>query len=258
MIKTIIVDDDLLMIESLAGLLHDHFKHVQVIATCCSVPDAVKKIDELNPQLVFLDIEMGSLTGFDMLAMVNVRNFEVIFTTSYNHYAVQAIKASALDFIEKPVIMANLTEALQRYREKTGMSRIDNLLANFKAKDEDQKIALPDTDGLRFFNLKNIVRCESFNSTTIFYLLGEKGDGGKYVRVVVSKGFYQFEDFLTDKGFFYRVHNEHIVNINHIKKYIKGEGGYLVMDNDPVTEIPVARARKEDFLNFLRSQGLFI
>lgn len=258
MIRTIIVDDDALHIQSLVDLLHADFKHVEIMATCSNVPDAASKINELKPQLVFLDIEMSPYSGFDLLEMVDERDFEVIFTTSYNRYAIQAIKASALDFIEKPLDKANLADALHRYKEKTGKSKMQNLIANFKLSNEEQKIGLTDKDGVHFYELKNIVRCQSDNSYTEFYILGESRKAGEVIRIVISKGINDFEDFLLEKGFFYRVHNQHLININHINKYVRNNGGYLVMDDNSGGSIPVARARKDDFLNFLRSKGIIL
>lgn len=258
MIKTLIVDDDPFHLESLETMLNEHFKQVEIMATCQNVTDAVNQIDKLKPHLIFLDIEMGYYSGFDLLEMVSERDFEVIFTTNYQKYAIQAIKASALDFIEKPVRKDNLEEALQRYKGKTGKERVLSLLANFKLKDEEQKIALPDKNGLSFFELRNIVRCQSDNSYTEFYILGENYNPCLITKIVVSKGFNDFEDFLVERGFFYRVHNQHIVNIKHIKKYVKDNGGYLIMDDKTGVPIPIARARKEDFLNFLQSRGLIL
>jgi two-component system LytT family response regulator len=239
-------------------MLNEHFKQVEIIASCQNVTDGVNKIDELKPQLVFLDIEMEPYSGFDLLEMVDERDFEVIFTTNYQKYAIQAIKASALDFIEKPIRKASLEEALLRYKVKTGNAKVLNLLANFKLSEEDQKIALPDKNGLSFFEVKNIVRCRSDNSYTEFYISNGNFNPPTITKMVVSKGFNDFEDFLMDRGFFYRVHNQHIININHIKKYVKDDGGYLIMDDKSTVPIPIARARKEDFLNFLHSKGMLL
>jgi len=255
MIKAIIVDDDARHLESLVALLNEDFKHVEILATSTSVPDAAKKIDALKPQLVFLDIEMSPYTGFDLLEMVNERDFEVIFTTSYNQYAIQAIKASALDFIEKPINANILCEALARYREKTGKARMVNLLANFKLKEEDQKIALYVKGGLSFFEVRRIVRCQSDNSYTEFFIQDDEKIN-ETIRIEVSKGLTCFEDFLIEKGFFFRVHNKHIVNINHIKRYVREDGGYLIMNDKSKVTVPIARNRKEDFILFLRKKEI--
>lgn len=258
MIRTIIVDDDELHLQSLIDLLGQYFKHVEIVATSNNVPDGANKISTLKPHLVFLDIEMSPYTGFDLLEMVDERDFEVIFTTSHNRYAIQAIKASALDFIEKPLDKNSLGEALLRYKEKIGKLKMMNLLDNFKLKNEDQKIALSDNNGLHFYELKNIVRCQSDNSYTEFHVLGENQKDGSTQKIIVSRAISDFEDFLVGKGFFYRIHNQHIVNINHIKKFAKDNGSYLVLDVNPRETIPVARSRKDDFVSFLRSKGIIV
>ena len=257
MIRTIIVDDDKLHLQSLVDLLGEHFKHVEILATSANVPDAANKIAALKPQLVFLDIEMSPYTGFDLLEMVNERDFEVIFTTSYNRYAIQAIKASALDFIEKPLDKDSLGEALLRYKEKSGKMKIQNLLSNFKRDDDAQIIVLTDKSGLHFHELRNIVCCKSDNSYTDFYIR-DKDRNTTTIKMLVSKPISDFEEFLVGKGFFYRVHNQHIVNINYIKKFVKDSGSYLVMNYHPGEMIPVARSRKDDFVIFLRSKGIML
>ncbi len=257
MIKAIVVDDDIQHLNSLVALLNEHFKHVEILTTSTSVPDAVMKIDTLKPQLLFLDIEMSPYSGFDLLAMVNDRDFEVIFTTSYNIYDIQAIRASALDFIEKPIRIDSLGEALLRYKEKTGKARMVNLLANFKLNQEEQKIALYDKCGLSFFEVRKIVRCQSDNAYTEFFILDEDRKN-ETIRIEISKGLNCFEDFLIEKGFFFRIHNKHIINTNHIKRYIKEDGGYLIMDDSSKVTIPIARNRKEDFHRFLRLKGIIL
>jgi two-component system LytT family response regulator len=135
---------------------------------------------------------------------------------------------------------------------------MDNQLPIPKLSNDDRRIALPDKNGLNFFDLGKIIRCQSDNSYTDFYILDETTRKKGSIKVVVSKGFEHFEDVMTAKGFFYRVHNQHIVNINHIKKYIKNNGGFLVMDDNSGVMIPVARARKDDFLNHLKSWGIIL
>lgn len=254
MIRTLIVDDDPVHSSSLANLLKENFPEVELLAYCHDVPSAVQMIQHLNPQLLFLDIEMPPYTGFDLLEMVNPRQFEVIFTTSYQQYAIRAIKASALDYIEKPIDIKKLKEALARYKEKESNAKINNLLSNFKLKDENQKIALYDKGALNFFLLKDIIRCQSDNVYTEFLIAQQ----GKTQRIEMSKGIAHFEDFLVDKGFFFRVHNQHIINVNHIKRFVRDNGGYLIMDNDPATTIPIARSRKEDFISYLKTNGIII
>ncbi len=121
---------------------------------------------------------------------------------------------------------------------------------------DDHLIALPDKNGLNFFELRKIIRCQSDNSYTEFFILDESSKKKGCIKIVVSKGFEHLEEFLVTKGFFFRVHNQHIVNIYHINKYIKSDGGYLMMNDNTGAIVPVARARKEDFLNHLKSRGI--
>jgi len=256
MIKSILVDDDSMHLGSLHKMLSEHFMQIEILAACTNVPDGIAQINQLKPQLVFLDIEMGSHTGFDLLEMVDERNFEVIFTTSYQRYAIQAIKASALDYIEKPIIKEKLAEALQRFRNKTGQENITNLLENFRLSNENQRIALPDSDGMHFFEAKRIICCSTDNSYTYFHI---KTDDSKMPvrKLAISKGLSHWEDFLYDKGFFYRVHNQYMVNINYIKMFVKKECAYLTIDHYGET-VPVARNRKDDFIQFLKTKGMVL
>lgn len=258
MIKTIIVDDDSLHLDSLSAMLTEHFKQVEIIGTCSSVPEAARKIEALKPELVFLDVELGPYSGFDLLEIVNERNFEVIFTTSYQKYAIQAIKASALDYIEKPLNKDSLEEALQRFNQKTEKNKITNLLSNLKTDPEYQRIALVNKNGLNFYKAKDIIRCQSDNSYTEFFILDDNKKNGETIKIEVSKGLTYFEDFLVDKGFFFRVHNQHLINIYQIKKFAKDCGGYLVMQGNPEVNIPIARSHKDDFLYFLKCRGIVI
>lgn len=256
MIKAILVDDDLMHLGSLQKMLSEEFKQVEVIATCANVPDAVAQVNRLKPQLIFLDIEMSPYSGFDLLEMVDERNFEVIFTTSYQRYAIQAIKASALDYIEKPIDKGKLAEAIQRFRHKTSQANIKNLLENFRLPNENQRVALPDNDGMHFFETNRIICCTSDNSTTYFHI---KTDDAKAPvrRITISKGLTHWEDFFFEKGFFFRVHNRYMVNINYIKRFVKIENSYLVMEHFQ-EHVPVARGSKNDFVRFLKTKGMVL
>jgi two-component system LytT family response regulator len=125
-----------------------------------------------------------------------------------------------------------------------------------KPNQDDHLIALADKNGLNFFEIRNIIRCQSDNSYTEFFILDESNQKKDVIKIIVSKGFEHFENFLVTKGFFYRVHNKHIVNIYHINKYIKSDGGFLMMDDDTCAVVPIARARKEDFLKYLKSMEI--
>lgn len=254
MIKTIIVEDDEMHARSLADTLATHFKNIQLLAVCNSVPQAMLQIPALKPQLVFLDVELGSLSGFDLLAMLKTRVFEVIFTTAYQKYAVQAIKMSALDYIEKPIDIKQLENAIARYSDKASENKIRNLLENFTSERNEQKIVLQEGGSSLFVCLKDILRLQSDNAYTLVYYWDNKSIN----KVVLSRNLSYFEDMLKEKGAFYRVHNQHLINIFYIKRLVQDKGCVVVMDDDKKTVVPVARARRDDFFDFLRNNGIII
>lgn len=251
MIKTIIIEDDLMHSQSLVKILSEHFRNIDIQAVCASVPEAVQKIETLNPDLLFLDIELGPYSGFDLLEMLKRRDFEVIFTTAYQEYAIKAIKMAALDYIVKPVNEDDIKQAMARYRHKLGGKKLGNLLENFKTDNEEKGIALYDQGSLVFVKLKNIIRFLSDNSyTEVFYLEDQQCH-----KILVSRGIAFYEELLTDLGLFYRVHNQHLINIKHIRQLVNKDGCYVIMDDRAKTMVPVARSRKDDFILFLREHG---
>ncbi|MDD2831133.1 MAG: LytTR family DNA-binding domain-containing protein [Bacteroidales bacterium] len=254
MIRAVIVEDDLMHVKTLVEMISTHIRDVEILSVCTNVPEAVKQIEALKPQLVFLDIELGPYTGFDLLDMVSKRDFEVIFTTAYQKYALRAIKISALDYIEKPFDVEDLKEALSRYQTRASEKKIQNLLNNFKISIQDHKIAFYDKGTFLFVKLKDILRLHSDNAYTEVYY----NDNQLVNKLVVSKGIAHFEDFFEGRGLFFRVHNQHLININHIKQLGNDNGFYIVMDDAEKSVVPVARARRDEFLLFLRQSGILI
>ena len=240
--RVVIVDDEPGARASLRRLIENEFPSVEVIGEAEGVNSAKKLIDELNPELAFLDVQMQDGTGFDLLKQIDLNNIQVVFVSAYDHFAITAIKFSAVDYLLKPVEKHDLESTLERIEKHKSDSelkkKIDLLLNNVNRID---KIALPSLSGIEFVKLSDIVRCESDNNYTNFFLLG----GGK---IVVSKTLKEFEDMLESKGFF-RTHKSHIINLNYLKKYIKGEGGSVIMEDG--SEVLVSRRRKEDFMNVL-------
>ncbi|MDD3522329.1 MAG: LytTR family DNA-binding domain-containing protein [Bacteroidales bacterium] len=254
MIKTIIVEDDIMHARSLTQMIREHFKNIQILSVCNNVPDAAEQIREQKPDLVFLDVELGPYTGFDLLAMLNRRDFEVIFTTAYQKYAVMAIKMSALDFIEKPIDINQLREALSRYKTKAGEKRLQNLLSNFQSNEQEQKIALFDQGSFLFVSVKNIMHLRSANAyTEIYYLEDQIVD-----KALMSKSIAFYEEMLEGKGLFYRVHNQHLINIKFIKRLVLDSGCAVIMDDPERSVIPVARSRRDQFVAYLRDYGIMI
>lgn len=251
MIKTVIVENEKQQSDYLVQLLSKLFPEVEILAVCESVPVAVKQVRALKPQLIFLDIELHPYTGFDLLEQTPGQEYEVIFTTSFNKYAVKAIKFCALDFIEKPFGTDELKEAMERYKSRaaTGSARnIAALLHNIKSTDKTgEQVGIPVLGGLEFIKVADIIRCQAANNYTDFYLTGER-------KMVATKTLKWVDELLRDHSFF-RVHDSHLVNLNHIKSYLKGgEGGVVVLTDN--YDVDVARRRKDDFLKILAERRM--
>ena len=239
MINAIIIDDERHSCDALKMLLDKCCPQVQVTAMCYSAEEGIKKINELKPQLVFLDIEMPHMNGFQMLEQLPTINFEIIFTTSYDQFAITAFKFSALDYLLKPVDREELQKAVQKVSKKINppvSQQLEILLQKInQPMIAVQRIALPTMQGLEFVPVDSIISCASNNNYTEFCLADKK-------RLLVSRTLKDVEDMLADHSFL-RVHNSYIVNLNAITRYVKGEGGYLVMSDN--STVDVSRSRKE-------------
>lgn len=242
MIKTILVDDEKSCTDVLHWQIETYCPSVKVLCECNTPEEAMQKINELQPDLVFLDIEMPGMNAFEMLNALKPFSFEVIFTTAYNQFAVQAFKEKAIDYLLKPIEKSDLINAVEKVmqKEKTKSSeKMEELLLLFKEQMKaTKKVALPTNDGITFLNVDQIVRIEGdSNYSYVFLANGEK--------VCITKTLKQIEESLEGQPF-YRVHLSHLVNLNHIVKYLKEGGGYLVMSDK--TTITVARQRKDGFM----------
>lgn len=242
MIKCIIVDDEQKSQESLKILLEDFCEGVEVKALCQNVTEAINALATHSPDLVFLDIHLQRETGFDLLTQAKKIDFEVVFTTAYSEYAIKAFKFSAIDYLLKPIDIEELRKAVGKVKEKHNgniADRLDQLILNLKnPSGQNYKLALPTSDGLIFVQIESIVYCEaSSNYTQIF-----TQDGKKHL---VSRTLKEYDDLLADQNFF-RIHNSYLINLNLIKKYIRGEGGYVIMSND--VSLDVSKRKKEAFL----------
>ncbi len=240
MIKAIIVDDEERARSLLQKLLMDYCRNVEVIASCPNVPDAVIQINRLNPDVVFLDIEMPDYSGFELLSFFSEVNFEIIFVTAYNEYAVKAFEVSALDYILKPVQLEKLDAALERLRKKLEIGSIQNRLETLKSNLKDHRIsriALPVFDGLIFVSLSDIIYLEAMGAYTKFHIQGMDCQ-------VISKKIKYFETMLAPNPQFFRVHRSYMVNTFMIKKYSRQENSMLMENNDTVY---ISRERKKEF-----------
>lgn len=245
-IKAIIVDDEQHCIDALQTMLQKKCPGVQVVGSAKSVREAKELVDELQPDLVFLDVEMPYQNGFELLKLFEKVYFDVIFTTAYEQYALKAIKFNALDYLLKPFSVKELQDALEKCREKKlshpkdlGVSPMDVFLQNMKTLQQThKKIALPTINGLVFMPVQNIVRCESTGNYTRIFFTDKKN-------LMVSRPLKEFEELLSDVDFF-RVHNSHLINMQQMQSYIQGEGGFALMSDG--AQVEVSRRRKADFL----------
>lgn len=245
MITSTIVDDEPDCCESLVMLLERYCPEVKVLDICYSSETALQSIKEQEPQILFLDIEMPFMNGFEMLEKLGNINFELIFTTSYDQYAIKAIRFSALDYLLKPVDREELQKAVQKAAQRNKHplpQQLDILLQKLRNPTIPiNKIAIPTMEGFQLLAPVSIISCESESNYTHLFLKDKH-------KITASRNLKEMEEILVDYPFV-RIHNSHVVNINEVEKYIKGEGGYLIMSDG--STINVSRSRKELLLKKL-------
>ena len=238
----IIIDDELKGRIALRQKIKDYCPDIELVGEAADGEEGLQLISSLNPGIVFLDIEMPRMNGFDMLQRLSRKNFHLIFTTAYDQYAIRAIKFAAFDYLLKPVDIEELRAAVQKIQaEKTQANtgdRLDVLTHNLQHKTAHGKIAIPTMEGLLFFNVNDIVHIEAQSNYTVFYF-------NNAPRLTVSKTLKEFEEMLPSDIFF-RPHHSHIINMHYIKRYIKGDGGQIEMQNGNFVD--VSRRKKEEFL----------
>ena len=237
----LIIDDEKHCIKTLTNLLDSYFPAVNVLATCSDSTKAQELIRHHQPDFVFLDIEMPYLNGFDLLAKFETLDFDVIFTTAYDSYAIKAIKYSALDYLLKPVDKEDLAHALEKIKDRqSSISREQVQMAMaVHSKQLPGTIALPTSDGMTFAQVADIVCCRAEGSYSRIYMTDKS-------ELLLSKTLGDVEEILADYTFF-RIHHSTLINLKQVKKYIRGEGGEAIMSNG--NSLAVARNRKTDFLN---------
>ncbi len=247
MIRGLVVDDENKSRENLKILLNEFCEDVEVIGLASTIKEATDIINTLKPDVVFLDIQMHKETGFDLLEQFDKINFEVIFTTAHSEFALKAIKFSAVDYLLKPIDINELQWAIEKVKNKIknksfSKANIDLLLQNLKPHTEQKyKLALPTSNGLVFVKLKDIIYCEADSNYTNIYTQ----DGKKHI---VSKTLKEYDELLHEHNFF-RIHKSYLINVNEIKEYIRGEGGYVIMNNS--ISLDVSKRRKDEFLKLI-------
>jgi two-component system LytT family response regulator len=247
--KIIIIDDEHFCIEVMEELIKEHCPLLQIAGTARSGEEGIEMIKKHEPDLVFLDIEMPRMGGFDMLEKLLPFHFDVIFTTAYDNYAIRAFKYSAMDYLLKPIDAGDLKQAVEKYlhaKPVVNYTEQFNLLKeNIRQIDPAhiRRIAIATNEGLIMQPINDILYCEASSSYTIIHLMNKS-------KIVSAKTLKEYEEMLEPHSF-YRVHHSHLVNMNFVEKYIRGDGGYIIMSDG--TEIGVSRSKKDAFVNKLQN-----
>jgi two-component system LytT family response regulator len=241
-LKTLIVDDEPDAVNFIHSIITEYCPKLEVIGSANSVKEAETIINEKKPELVFLDVEMPHGSGFDLLVQFPKKSFDVIFITAFNHYAIRAIKFSAVDYILKPININEFIEAVEKVIEKR--TSVDERNENYGALLENirsampSKLAIPTFDGMEYLNTKEIIRIEADRSYCWFYLSDKR-------KILVSKNLKEYQELLNDRRFF-RTHNSHLINLDYVKKYIRHEGGAVEMTDG--SQVPISRTKRDLFL----------
>ncbi len=240
--KAVIIDDEPDSRETLRLLLETYCEGVSVEGMAQSALSGIDLIKRIEPDLVFLDISMPGKDGFYVMEQFRDPDFEVIFVTAYDHYAIQAIRLAALDYLLKPVDIVYLRKAIEKAREKMKqkqrLDQLDVLISNLKGGSKPAKIAIPTAMGFEYVNIRQIVRCEAEGGYTRFHM-----DDGQ--NQLVSRNLGEYEELLEPYGFF-RIHHSHLINLDHVRSYEKGRGGHVKMTDNHVLE--VAQRKKAEFI----------
>lgn len=249
MYKAVIVDDENRSVETLKSIIQQFCSNeVEVTGSANSVQEAYPLILATSPDIVFLDVEMPHGSGFDLLEKFTKPTFEVVFTTGFDHYAITAIKFSALDYLLKPINIEEVREAISKAKKriegKHTQQNLEHLIKNLRhPRDKTNKIPISVVNGFQFVPVNTIVYCEADDDYTYVHLIENQ-------KLTVSKNIKEFEDILANYDFF-RIHHSFLINRDYIKRYIKGEGGTILTEQG--NELPVSRRRKPEFLEWLNN-----
>ena len=252
MITALLIDDDDNLRAGMKSLLSRYAPEIAIIGEADSVKTGTELLLKTEPQVVFLDIHLGDGSGFDLLEEVNKRgklNSQIVFITAHEQYAIKAFRFSALDFLLKPVDPDELEKVISKIKnvlvKSDSVAHIDLLLENIRRKvDNFKRIALSTADGIHLFEISDIIRCESEDNYTKFYIKNNKP-------VLISKTLKEYEDLLTEHGF-ERIHQSHLINLAYLKSYIKKDGGYVVMADN--SNLPISQRKKERLQELIGKQ----
>lgn len=244
-LKTIIVEDELPSLQNLQQKIREFCPDLNVVATADNPEEAIRLIENLRPQVVFLDIEMPRMNGFKMLDEIREHDFDIVFTTAYNHYAIDAVRISAFDYLVKPISVTELQNTVSRLMKKNSThttERLEVLRQGLsESRSQNDKITINTTEGAEFIEIRDIIYVESSSNYSKIWLTDKSN-------LLVPKLLKDFEEILSPYRFF-RIHNSHLINLQFLRKYIRGDGGQVVLQNGKVLD--VSRRRKEDFLKVI-------
>lgn len=248
-LKVFIVDDEYQSRNLLGKLLLENFPDIVITGQAPNVHEAIEGINQFQPGLVFLDIEMNGETGFDLLRKITNRNFEVIFVTAHNSYALKAFRFNAIDYLLKPIVLEELKEAVNRAmiqvsgKRITSDAQIENLVQSIRdPKKVNDKIAVPTSDGFVLVSVGEIVYCKANGNYTEFHLADKR-------QLLSSYTLKQYHELLEEQNFF-RAHRTYLINLSYVKMYRRGEGGTIVMSDG--SEIELSRQNKDAFMQLFK------
>ena len=242
MIKAIIIDDEQASLQALQLKIRRVSSEIEIIETFDSAVKAIEHLENLSPDVIFLDVEMPEMNGFAFLEKFPERDFEVIITTAHDEYAIQALRNSAVDFLLKPVIIEDLSKAIERLSQKIE-AKNHNTTHNFqKLNAQFDKIPVPSLRGIVFVPIREILYLASEGNYTTIYLENRSN-------IVSSRNIGDYETLLASMGFF-RIHHANLINLIHIQEYLRGEGGSVILSNG--VELDVSKRKKKEFLDFMK------
>jgi two-component system LytT family response regulator len=249
LVKAFIVDDEFQSRNLLSKLLSGLAPDIQLIGQASSVDEAYISINDLHPDLVFLDVMLNEATGFDLLKKFDEISFEIIFTTAHNEYALKAFRSNAIDYLLKPIdpdeLQAAIAKAKNRLQSKqfTSPEHLENLYQTINnPQNPGKKIAIPTSDGFILQPIEEIIYCQAIGNYTQFYLTNKR-------KLLSSYTLKQYDDMLEEFNFF-RAHKSYLINLNHVQQYRKGEGGTVIMSDG--MEVEVSRRNKESFVQLFK------
>ena len=242
MIRVVLIDDEKNALEMMEWLLRTYCPQVRIEAMCLGAEEGIKAITSHRPDLVFLDIEMPRMNGFDLLEQFDPLFFDVVFCTAYDQFAIKAFKYAALNYLLKPIDPKDLADTIQRVEKKNSLPMKEQLEVLFTSLQQQKptisRIALTTGDGMIFVSTNDIIYCQAESNYTQVVLSNGK-------KIMVSKVLKDIDEALAGEDFF-RIHHSYLINLNHIQKYVRGDGGYLIMSDG--TTILISRARRQEFM----------